>query len=187
LIGYDGMFPGPTIVVPRGTESVVRFMNRGDRPNSVHIHGSPSRAPFDGWTEDITEVGQYKDYYYGNSQSARLIWYHDHAMHNVSFLDASWPGSLSNGFKTSINAYMGQAGGYVVTDPAEDALGLPSGYGEFDIPLILSSSTYKSNGSRLSPPIRAYLKPLSRSIQCTWQWPNVTKSFSTSPTLLAVY
>ncbi|KAI1844455.1 hypothetical protein JX265_010050 [Neoarthrinium moseri] len=130
LIGYDGIAPGPTIVVPRGTESVVRFMNQADRENSVHLHGSPSRAPFDGWAEDITRPGEYKDYYYPNYQSSRLLWYHDHAL----------------GI-TAENAYFGQAGAYLITDPAEDALGLPSGYGEFDIPLILSSKFYNADGT----------------------------------------
>lgn len=84
LVGYNGSSPGPTIIVPRGTEAVVRFLNNGDRENSVHLHGSPSRAPFDGWAEDLTLPGQYKDYYYPDSQSARFLWYHDHAIHFVS-------------------------------------------------------------------------------------------------------
>jgi hypothetical protein len=45
---------------------------------------------------------------------------------------------------------MGQAGVYILTDPAEDALGLPSGYGKYDVPLVLSSKTYKSDGTLLS-------------------------------------
>ncbi|KAI1841538.1 hypothetical protein JX265_013503 [Neoarthrinium moseri] len=130
LIGYDGMSPGPSIVVPKGTEAVVRFMNQADRENSVHLHGSPSRAPFDGWAEDVTFPGEFKDYYFPNEQSARLLWYHDHAI----------------GI-TAENAYFGQAGAYIITDPAEDALGLPSGYGEFDIPLILTSKYYNQDGS----------------------------------------
>jgi FtsP/CotA-like multicopper oxidase with cupredoxin domain len=36
-------------------------------------------------------------------------------------------------------------------DPAEDALNLPSGYGQFDIPLILTSKQYKSDGTLFSP------------------------------------
>ncbi|KAF2683393.1 Cupredoxin [Lentithecium fluviatile CBS 122367] len=130
LVGYEGMSPGPTIIVPMGTESVVRFVNNADRENSVHLHGSPSRAPFDGWAEDLTHPGEYKDYYYPNYQSARFLWYHDHAMH--------W---------TAENAYFGQAGAYLINDPAEDALGLPSGYGTFDIPLVLSSKYYNSDGT----------------------------------------
>lgn len=74
LVGYDGKSPGPTIIVPKGTESVVRFVNNADRENSVHLHGSPSRAPFDGWADDLTHPGQYKDYYYPNFQSARMLW-----------------------------------------------------------------------------------------------------------------
>lgn len=85
LVGYDGISPGPTFVIPRGTETVVRFINHAAIENSVHLHGSPSRAPFDGWAEDVTLPGQFKDYYYPNFQSARLLWYHDHAMHFVRF------------------------------------------------------------------------------------------------------
>lgn len=89
LIGYDGISPGPTVMIPRGTESVIRFMNNADAPNSVHLHGSPSRAPFDGWAEDVTMPGEYKDYYYPNTASARLLWYHDHAMGIVSSISMS--------------------------------------------------------------------------------------------------
>ncbi|KAH6999248.1 Cupredoxin [Ilyonectria sp. MPI-CAGE-AT-0026] len=133
LTGYDGISPGPTIMIPRGTESIVRFINNAAHENSVHLHGSYSRSAFDGWAEDITQPGEYKDYYYPNAQSARLQWYHDHAMH-----------------LTAENAYMGQAGAYILTDSAEDALGLPSGYGIYDIPLILTSKQYNQDGSLFS-------------------------------------
>lgn len=83
FVGYDGMAPGPTFIVPRGTESIVRFINNAEKATSVHLHGSYSRAPFDGWAEDVTEVGEYKDYYYPNMQNARSMWYHDHAAHIV--------------------------------------------------------------------------------------------------------
>ncbi|KAI0523776.1 Cupredoxin [Xylaria bambusicola] len=130
LVGYDGMSPGPTFIIPQGTESVVRFVNNAQRETSVHLHGSPSRAPFDGWAADITNPGEYKDYYYPNFESARLLWYHDHAL----------------GI-TAENAFFGLAGAYIVTDPREDVLGLPSGYGQFDIPLILGSKFYNQNGT----------------------------------------
>ncbi|KAK0641924.1 Cupredoxin [Cercophora newfieldiana] len=133
LVGYDGMSPGPTFIIPRGTESIVRFINNASTPNSVHLHGSYSRAPFDGWAEDVTQPGEYKDYYFPNAQAARTMWYHDHAVHI-----------------TAENAYMGQAGMYLIHDPAEDALGLPSGYGVHDIPLVLSSKQYNANGTLFS-------------------------------------
>lgn len=77
-VGYDGIVPGPTFMMEKGKEAVVRFVNHADRANSVHLHGSysmfnpssfhvlgidrlsPGRAPFDGWAEDTTEPGQYK-------------------------------------------------------------------------------------------------------------------------------
>jgi bilirubin oxidase len=63
---------------------VVRFINKASVASSIHLHGSPSRAPWDGWAEDVIRPGEYKDYYYPNHQSARTLWYHDHAMHEVS-------------------------------------------------------------------------------------------------------
>ena len=111
-VGYDGMVPGPTFMMEKGTEAVVRFINHADRETSVHLHGSysrsltpstsiyfvvsrntmgtradelePGRAPFDGWAEDTTFPGQYKDYYYPNAQNARTLWYHDHALDHTA-------------------------------------------------------------------------------------------------------
>ncbi|KAL6711901.1 hypothetical protein ACN47E_002944 [Coniothyrium glycines] len=132
LVGYDGMSPGPTFRMTKGREAIVRFKNHGDKDLSVHLHGSYSRAPFDGWAEDTTKPGQYKDYYYPNKQSARTLWYHDHAIHH-----------------TAENAYFGQAGFYILHDPAEDALGLPSG--NYDLPLALSAKQYNKDGTLFDP------------------------------------
>jgi bilirubin oxidase len=133
FVGYDGMSPGPTFYQEKGRESVVRFVNKATVESSIHLHGSFSRAPWDGWAEDVTQPGEYKDYFYPNEQAGRFSWYHDHAMH-----------------ETAENAYNGQAGGYILHDPDEDALGLPSGYGEYDIPLILTSKQYNADGTLFS-------------------------------------
>lgn len=69
---------------------------------------------------------------YPNKQSARTLWYHDHAVHH-----------------TAENAYFGQAGFYILHDPAEDALGLPSG--DYDVPLALSAKQYNSDGTLFDP------------------------------------
>ncbi|KAF2869507.1 oxidase cueO precursor [Massariosphaeria phaeospora] len=133
LVGYDGISPGPTFRMEKDREAVVRFVNQAPMDISVHLHGSYSRAPFDGWAEDVTKKGQYKDYYYPNHQNARTLWYHDHAVHH-----------------TAENAYFGQAGFYILHDPAEDALGLPSGP-VYDLPLALSAKQYNSDGTLFSP------------------------------------
>ncbi|KAI5779051.1 Cupredoxin [Geopyxis carbonaria] len=111
LIGYDGMAPGPTFRVKKGRETVV------------------SRAPFDGWAADTIAPGQYKDYYYPNKQSARTLWYHDHAQG-----------------LTAMNAYAGQAGFYIIEDDdLEEKLDLPRG--DYDIPLMVQSRFYTAEGN----------------------------------------
>jgi FtsP/CotA-like multicopper oxidase with cupredoxin domain len=87
---------------------------------------------FSGWAEDEMQPGQWKDYYYPNYETGRAMWYHDHA----------------DGV-TSVNAYFGQAGGYIIHDPAEDSLGLPSG--KYDVPLSITDKIYQSNGDLVSP------------------------------------
>lgn len=42
LVGYDGMSPGPTFMMEKGREAVVRFINKATKPISVHLHGSYS-------------------------------------------------------------------------------------------------------------------------------------------------
>lgn len=97
-ITFNGQAPGPTIRVPSGHESLVRFNNkitqtffkdsfspcnaggRIGRPVSIHHHGSASLAPFDGWAEDETCSGETKDYFYPNNRPVSA-WYHDHALH----------------------------------------------------------------------------------------------------------
>lgn len=132
LIGYNGMSPGPTFAVDRGHETIVRALNNGQLPASVHLHGSATHAVWDGWAEGNIEIGQWKDYYYPNYESARSMWYHDHVHHH-----------------TSTNAYFGQTGAYMIHDNKEDALGLPSG--EFDVPLTIVDKLYQSNGDLISP------------------------------------
>ena len=86
-----------------GRDAVVRHINRLPRTSpfghlnatSVHLHGMAPEPPFDGWADDLTEPGQYKDYIWPNDQGQRLLWYHDHAVHH-----------------TALNTYMGLAGFY---------------------------------------------------------------------------
>lgn len=133
LVGYNGTSPGPTFRITKNREAVIRFVNHNDRPSSIHLHGSYSRAPFDGWAEDLINPGEYKDYYYPNSQPARTLWYHDHAIHI-----------------TALNTIGGQVGLYILSDMEEEAkLALPDG--AYEIPLVLQSKQYRSNGDLVLP------------------------------------
>ena len=132
-VGYESIAPGPTLRMTKGREAVVRFINQYDRPSSIHLHGSYSRTPFDGWADDVTNPGEAKDYYYPNTQPTRTLWYHDHAV----------------GI-TAVNAYFGQAGFYILHDQAvEDKLGLPQG--KYDVPLMLAAKQFQANGKLVSP------------------------------------
>lgn len=119
-------------MISKGTETVIRYLNRGTRSSAVHLHGSYTHSPWDGWAFDEIDPGQYKDYYYPNTESARPMWYHDHAHGH-----------------TAVDAYYGQSGAYYLTDSDEDSLGLPRG--KYDVPLALMDKTYQANGD-LAPP-----------------------------------
>ena len=134
--GYNGITPGPTIIqrkvwyedLQRYRQSVVRFINDSvDTPTSVHLHGMASLPQYDGYAEDLTPPGYYKDYYYPNNRAATL-WYHDHAIHN-----------------TARNVYMGLAGTYLVVDELEESLNLPKG--EYDVPLVIQDKQFAPDGS----------------------------------------
>ena len=125
-------FPGPTIVAERDRPIVVRQINRlparhpvfGYLPTtSVHLHGHPSRPQYDGYANDLTAPGQFKDYVYENEDDARTMWYHDHAVHH-----------------TAENVYWGLAAQYHLNDRADqippDAQRYPTG--AYEVPLIIN-------------------------------------------------
>jgi spore coat protein A len=96
----------------------------------VHLHGINGDMVSDGYPEDRREQGGTQEHHYPNNDYQRpaTLWYHDHSVHI-----------------TSLHVYRGLAGFYYVTDPFEDATGLPGtrradpdrGYGFFDIPLLI--------------------------------------------------
>jgi len=46
LVGYDGISPGPTFYMEKGTEAVVRFINNSPTSSSIHLHGSYSVSSY---------------------------------------------------------------------------------------------------------------------------------------------
>lgn len=45
LLGYDGTFPGPTIRVQKGRQTVIRMVNKVQEQMNLHVHGSYSMFP----------------------------------------------------------------------------------------------------------------------------------------------
>jgi spore coat protein A, manganese oxidase len=68
-----------------------------------------------------------RTYTYDNQQPAATLWTHDHTHH-----------------RESEQVYRGLSGQYLITDPAEDALGLPAG--RFDVPLVLRDAAFDDSG-----------------------------------------
>lgn len=136
ILGYNGIFPGPTIDLVQGTRAVLKVRNQlppthpvfGYRiSTSTHLHGSASLPQFDGYASDVTPPGFAKNYEYPNFQAARSLWYHDHNVHT-----------------TAKNAYSGLSAQFRLHDPAERAL-LPQG--EFDVSLTLSDVMFAADGN----------------------------------------
>ena len=55
---------------------------------STHHHGSHSLPGFDGWADDVTKSGEWKDYVYAVDMGPRTNWYHGARARVVAFLPA---------------------------------------------------------------------------------------------------
>ncbi len=151
--GYDGIFPGPTLVSRRGRRTVVTHRNALAVPVTVHLHGGRNAPEHDGYPTDLilpvngssdhhshrgrTAVGV-RDYVYDIDQPAATLWYHDHRM------DFTGP-----------QVYRGLAGFHLIHDEAEEALRLPDG--ERDIPLMIVDRSFAADGSFRYPSVDASL------------------------------
>ena len=169
--GFDGMAPGPTFVMRHGEPAIVRIYNDlpansvgfGSPEISTHVHNAHTPSESDGFPADffspykygpgLTRAGKYKDHHYVNchsnyekfddtdgdpSEGLGTLWYHDH---RLDF--------------TAANVYKGLAGFFLMfdeldsgneNDPNPKALRLPSGVGEYDIPLMFEHKHFDASG-----------------------------------------
>ena len=143
--GFDGQFPGPTIIARSGQQVSVQVENQLTVPTVVHLHGGHTPAESDGYPTDlilpadhadawggrrttgVRNVGV-RDYRYPLQQRASTLWYHDHTM------DFTGP-----------NVYRGLAGFFIVGDEQDDALPLPRG--DHDLPLMICDRAFAADGS----------------------------------------
>jgi spore coat protein A len=147
--GYNGTFPGPTIVSRSGRRAVVTHRNELPVPVVVHLHGGRTPPEHDGYPTDLllpvsadaatsahyahhdhgadVTHGQ-RDYVYPLQQRAATLWYHDHRM---DFTGAS--------------VWRGLAGFHLVHDAEEEALPLPRG--DRDLPLMIADRAFAADGS----------------------------------------
>ena len=108
---------------------------KGPVPASPHLHGGEVPPGSDGGPDAWFTPLQLKKgigfvsntLNYPNGQEAASIWFHDHAL----------------GI-TRLNVYAGMAGAYLITDPANEPAGLPSG--KYDVPLVIQDRSFDTKG-----------------------------------------
>jgi spore coat protein A, manganese oxidase len=147
--GYNGVFPGPTIVSRSGRRTVVTHRNELPVPVAVHLHGGRTPPEHDGYPTDLllptgaeaatpghhpggTVAPAERDYVYPLRQRAATLWYHDHRM------DFTGP-----------SVWRGLAGFHLVHDAEEEALPLPRG--DRDLPLMIADRAFGADGSLRYP------------------------------------
>ncbi|MBI5685079.1 MAG: multicopper oxidase domain-containing protein [Verrucomicrobia bacterium] len=153
--GYEGMFPGPTIVARYGEPVLVRNINELPDDNggfgmpsvAPHLHSGHQASESDGFPCDFFEQGQFYDQHYPNVLAGFLrefppngdpremqstFWRHDH---RLDF--------------TAQNTYKGLAGFYLLfgsLDTGDETTGLRLPSGEFDVPMAFADKVFDENG-----------------------------------------
>ncbi len=154
------MWPGPTLEARKGQPLSVAWINRlptrhflpldytihgggHDVPavrTVTHVHGARVMPDSDGYPDAwVTSDGRRgpvrpdNPCHYPNDQAGTTLWYHDHAI----------------GI-TRLNIYAGLAGFYLIRDPEEDQLNLPSG--AYEMPLMIQDRSFAADGSLVYPP-----------------------------------
>jgi spore coat protein A len=167
---YEGHYPGPTIEVESGQKVRIAWQNEltgtipvkgvfvqpvGPPPGvaaanapgaegaparseltrltpwtSVHVHGGHQHAVGDGLADSGVTPGGAQLCEYPNQNAAAHLFYHDHAMPI-----------------TALNVTAGLIGNYIIRDPDEERLGLPSG--AYEIPLMLADINFDTDPAGL--------------------------------------
>jgi FtsP/CotA-like multicopper oxidase with cupredoxin domain len=109
----EGSYLGPVIRVTRGQRLRIRFRNELGEPSIVHWHGLDVPESADGHPRLAVAPGSEYVYDFEVTNRAGTYWYHPHPH-----------------MRTAAQVYQGMAGLFLVSDPEEAALALPSGDGE---------------------------------------------------------
>lgn len=155
--GFNGKYPGPTILNAYGVPSLVRFKNSlplttssfGTNKTTIHLHNGHTASESDGFAGDFFDTGLFKDNHYANAyagiddfggfpkgdprEAQHTMWYHDHLM-----------------AETANNNYLGMNGAYFLYDQKSPpwefntpgSVRLPAYYGLTDFPLILGARRF---------------------------------------------
>lgn len=127
--GVNGALLGPAIVLTRGDALNVRVRNALDEESVLHWHGLQVPGESDGGPHAAIAAGGSAAVLAAVDQPAATLWYHAHPHGRT-------------GYQTA----MGIAGLLIVEDPASQGLGLPSAWGEDDLPLVIQDKYLDDQG-----------------------------------------
>ncbi len=128
--GINGPFLGPAVRVRRGQKVVMRPTNALDEVTTMHWHGLKIPGYVDGSPYSLIKPGATWEAELAIDQPAATCWFHPHV----------YPATAEQVIK-------GLAGLFVIDDDEADGLGLPSAWGQDDIPLILQDRRFNPDGS----------------------------------------
>lgn len=118
LLALNGSVPAPTIRARQGQRFHAHVRNQLAEDLVLHWHGILSPASMDGNPREAVGAGQTYSVAFPIRQQAGTYWYHAHTDR-----------------LTGKQVYLGLAGFFIVEDPAERHLKLPSG--DHDLPLLI--------------------------------------------------
>lgn len=131
-LSYAHGLLGPTIKAGTGETVNVFLQNDLEEETNIHWHGLILPEKMDGHPKDVASPGGSLHYSLPVIQRAGTYWYHPH------------PHGL-----TGKQVFLGLAGMFIVNDPEEAGLNLPSG--EFEIPIIIQDKHFEGNNLDYSP------------------------------------
>lgn len=126
LLAINGSVPSPTIRVQKEQTFTARIENSLTNDLVVHWHGIVAPPSMDGHPRDAVAPGQNYSVSFPVRQRAGTYFYHPHT--------EPLTGNL---------VYRGLAGGFIIEDPAERSLGLPSG--DHDVLLLVQDKRLRSD------------------------------------------
>jgi len=118
VLAINGSYPGPSVVIQRGSTFTANFINNYTEPATIHWHGINAPELMDGHPKDAIAPGGSYTYTFPVINRGGTYFYHSHA-----------------DMLTAEHVFKGFAGFFIVDDPAELSLGLPRGI--YDVPLCI--------------------------------------------------
>ncbi len=143
ILGFDGMFPGPTYKTRVGQAVVIRYWNDMHEETSVHLHGGHNPSHSDGFPTFFVLPGKARDYYYANTvpmehgkpdmgEAPSTMWYHSHVL---DITDHQVVKGLAGFFLTYDDLEVGLINNRVLpNDP-------------YDIPIAIQDRRFNADGS----------------------------------------